>query len=156
GVSAMVESANQTWLNSIWSHAASAGADGYYPDSIRLLSMIVMSGNWWAPSATSGTPPTITSTAVTTATAGSSYSYDVNASGSPTPTYSLTTFPTGMSINTTTGAIAWTPSTGGSFPVTVKAANGVSPDATQSFSITVSSTAPAITSTPGTTAVAGN
>jgi endo-1,4-beta-D-glucanase Y len=64
GVSAMTDAANQTWLNSIWSRAASSGNNGYYPDSIKLISMIVMSGNWWSPDATSAnTPPTITAIA---------------------------------------------------------------------------------------------
>ncbi|MEK4851725.1 glycosyl hydrolase family 8 [Paenibacillus sp. FSL H7-0756] len=47
GVSAMTSSANQSWLNSLWSHTASSAAEDYYEDSIKLFSMIVMSGNWW-------------------------------------------------------------------------------------------------------------
>jgi endoglucanase len=60
GVSAMTDAANQSWLNSIWTHAANTNTENYYNDSIRLLSMIVMSGNWWSPDATTNTPPTIT------------------------------------------------------------------------------------------------
>ena len=45
-----------------------------------------------------------------------------------------------MTINPTTGLIQWTPSAAGNFDVTVKAANGVSPDATQSFTINVAIT----------------
>lgn len=60
GVSAMTDAANQAWLNSIWSRAANTNTENYYNDSIRLLSMIVMSGNWWSPDATTNTPPTIT------------------------------------------------------------------------------------------------
>lgn len=48
GVSAMTSSANQSWLNSLWSHTANSSAEDYYEDSIKLFSMIVMSGNWWA------------------------------------------------------------------------------------------------------------
>ncbi|KHF35575.1 Endoglucanase precursor [Paenibacillus sp. P1XP2] len=47
GVSAMTSSANQSWLNSIWSKTAGSSNEGYYEDSIKLFSMIVMSGNWW-------------------------------------------------------------------------------------------------------------
>ena len=68
---------------------------------------------------------------------GQLYSYDVNASGNPTSTFSLTTFPIEMTINSTSGLIEWTPATTGDYAVTVKAANGVSPDATQSFAISV-------------------
>jgi hypothetical protein len=60
GVSAMTDAANQSWLNAIWSRAANTNTENYYNDSIRLLSMIVMSGNWWSPDGITNTPPTIT------------------------------------------------------------------------------------------------
>ncbi|WP_340023988.1 glycosyl hydrolase family 8 [Paenibacillus sp. FSL K6-1096] len=47
GVSAMISSANQSWLNSLWSHTAGSAAEDYYEDSLKLFSLIVMSGNWW-------------------------------------------------------------------------------------------------------------
>jgi endo-1,4-beta-D-glucanase Y len=49
GVSAMVDSSNQSWLNAIWNHTVSVSNQGYYEDSIKMISMIVMSSNWWAP-----------------------------------------------------------------------------------------------------------
>ena len=58
---------------------------------------------------TVGVPPTIISTAVTEATVSQPYYYDVDANGIPAPTYALTTKPTGMTINSTTGEINWTP-----------------------------------------------
>ncbi|MEK3758587.1 glycosyl hydrolase family 8 [Paenibacillus sp. FSL P4-0338] len=48
GVGAMTSSANQSWLNSLWSHTANSAPENYYEDSLKLFSMIVMSGNWWA------------------------------------------------------------------------------------------------------------
>lgn len=50
-VSAMVDSANQEWLNVLWEHMASSATDEctYFDNSIRLLVMITVSGNWWAP-----------------------------------------------------------------------------------------------------------
>lgn len=48
GVGAMTSSVNQSWLNSLWSHTADSAAENYYEDSLKLFSMIVMSGNWWA------------------------------------------------------------------------------------------------------------
>ena len=102
--------------------------------------------------ATTINAPVITSLAVTSGTAGQLYSYDVNASGNPTPSYSLTTRPSGMTINSSSGLIQWTPSSIGNYNVTVKAANGVSPDATQSFVINVvqsqQNRAPVITTSP--------
>ncbi|MEI6083193.1 MAG: PQQ-dependent sugar dehydrogenase [Verrucomicrobiota bacterium] len=90
--------------------------------------------------------PAITSLPVTTAVAGAAYSYDVSATGNPAPTYSLSTFPSGMSINATTGLITWTPAATGNFSVTVQAANGVLPNSTQSFTLKVNADQPPTTS----------
>jgi len=62
-VSAMVASTNQTWLNNLWNYmkTVNINRDGYYGNSIKLLSLIVISGNWWAPDADlfkTGTPQT--------------------------------------------------------------------------------------------------
>jgi glucose/arabinose dehydrogenase len=87
--------------------------------------------------------PSFTSSPVTTAVVNAAYTYDANAAGNPAPTFSLTSAPTGMSINATTGVINWTPTSTGNFSVTIQAANGVSPNATQGpFTITVSPDAP--------------
>lgn len=51
GVAAMADGSHKPWLNSLWSTIEGAGSEGYYEDTLRLLSMIVMSGNWWAPEA---------------------------------------------------------------------------------------------------------
>jgi endo-1,4-beta-D-glucanase Y len=49
GVSAIVDKANQQWLDGIWDQISKAPPDDYYGDTIRLISMIVISGNWWTP-----------------------------------------------------------------------------------------------------------
>jgi len=56
-------------------------------------------------------PPVIESDPVTTAKEGAVYTYDVEAvdPDGGTLTYSLTVSPTGMTINSTTGVISWTP-----------------------------------------------
>jgi glucose/arabinose dehydrogenase len=81
--------------------------------------------------------PVITSTPITVAVVNAAYTYDVSASGNPAPSFSLVTGPAGLTIDQSTGVISWTPSSTGNFDVTVRAANGVQPDATQSFTITV-------------------
>ena len=50
-VSAMINPANQQWLNRLWDHNASISTndDVYFGNTLRLLSMIVVSGNWWSP-----------------------------------------------------------------------------------------------------------
>jgi endoglucanase len=50
GPGAMVNSANQDWVNAMWNHLSSRDwQEAYYEDTIKLLSLIIMSGNWWAP-----------------------------------------------------------------------------------------------------------
>ncbi len=51
-VAAMVEpesGTNQPWLDALWDEIASRPPEEYYADSIKLLCMLVASGNWWAP-----------------------------------------------------------------------------------------------------------
>lgn len=50
-VNAMIGAENQAWLDALWSHLLSRDPDddGYYGNSVRLLCMIVISGNWWVP-----------------------------------------------------------------------------------------------------------
>lgn len=81
-------------------------------------------------------PPIITSVPITEAEVGLPYSYDVEASGTPAPSFALLTSPSGMSIDASTGLIAWTPTQGGLFSVTVKVTNSVGMNE-QSFTVTV-------------------
>ena len=82
--------------------------------------------------------PNIISTPITSATVGEAYTYNVNATdpNGDTLTYSLTIELTGMTINSTTGLINWTPTSTGDYDVTVKVSDGYLID-TQSFIITV-------------------
>lgn len=51
-VAAMVEPAsgsNQAWLDALWDELVGRAPSDYYGDSIKLLAMIVVSGNWWVP-----------------------------------------------------------------------------------------------------------
>jgi hypothetical protein len=97
--------------------------------------------------------PLITSTPVTSVEIEEPYAYDVNAIGKPAPTFSLGNHPLGMTINTSSGLISWTPTATqvGLYNVTVQASNIKGTDA-QTFTImTIDKyTAPQITSTPGT------
>ena len=82
-------------------------------------------------------PPVIVSTPITEAVAGVPYTYTVQATGVPAPAFSLAAGPTGMTIDPASGLIQWTPLAAGLFPITVVAANGISPDAQQTFAVTV-------------------
>jgi hypothetical protein len=103
-------------------------------------------------------PPSFTSSNNTTFAVGSAGSFTVTASGSPAPTFSESgTLPAGVSLNTTTGALSGTPAanTGGTYPITITAHNGIGADATQSFTLTVDQ-APVITSGNSTTFSVGS
>ena len=56
GVGAMADTANQAWLNDLWDLvvATPLDAEDYYGNTLKLLGMIVMSGNWWSPQAVAG------------------------------------------------------------------------------------------------------
>uniref|UniRef100_UPI0010F736E6 glycosyl hydrolase family 8 n=1 Tax=Chitinivorax sp. B TaxID=2502235 RepID=UPI0010F736E6 len=45
-VSAMVSNNNQAWLNKLWDHISKTDDKSYYADSIKMLSMIAVSGLW--------------------------------------------------------------------------------------------------------------
>ena len=96
-------------------------------------------------------PPTITSSSTSTTFAeGSSGTYTFTATGTPTPTFSESgSLPSGVSLSSA-GTLSGTPAQDGAFPITVTASNGFSPNATQSFTLTV--TAPPSISEPSTSA----
>ncbi|MCP4782851.1 MAG: tandem-95 repeat protein, partial [Fuerstiella sp.] len=103
--------------------------------------------------------PGITSTAITTATEDSLYSHDVDASDidvGDTLSFSLDSAPNGMTIDSGTGVIQWTPDNSyvGTHSVTVRVKDVLFATDTQSFDITVANVndAPTITSFAVTTA----
>jgi len=52
GVGAMVDAQNQAWLNELWAITSDYSSQGsYYEDTLSVLAMIAMSGNWWPPEA---------------------------------------------------------------------------------------------------------
>ncbi|MBL8247055.1 MAG: hypothetical protein JNK95_01660 [Candidatus Competibacter sp.] len=83
--------------------------------------------------------PQIASSPVTTATVGQPYGYDVNATDADGDalSYALNAASAGMSIQASSGLIAWTPTAAGDVPVTVEVSDGQGGRAIQSFSIQV-------------------
>ena len=101
--------------------------------------------------------PAVTSDASTTFTVGSAGSFTVAATGYPQPTFSESgALPNGVTLDSVSGQLSGTPAagTGGTYLVTLTASNGVAPDASQSFTLTVDQ-APAITSGASTTLTVG-
>ncbi|MHB8954831.1 MAG: putative Ig domain-containing protein [Pirellulaceae bacterium] len=108
-------------------------------------------------------PPNITSVPPTEANVGETYLYAVRATDpeDDSLSFSLTTTPTGMTIDSQTGTITWTPvaSQAGSRDVVVRVDDGQGGSATQKCTVVVSSGTtnqpPIITSSPLMTATTG-
>ena len=47
----MVNATNQVWLNKLWTNVVnqSVSSGQYYDNTIKMICLIVMSGNWWTP-----------------------------------------------------------------------------------------------------------
>ncbi|MEO8409007.1 MAG: Ig-like domain-containing protein [Propionivibrio sp.] len=91
--------------------------------------------------ASGGHPPAITSSPVNSANQDQAYSYQVTATDpdGDALTFTLDTAPSGMSIGSTTGLIAWTPNATqvGANAVAVRVTDATSLSVTQNFSISV-------------------
>lgn len=100
--------------------------------------------------------PVFTSASSTTFTVGQAGSFTVTASGTPAPTFLASGLPGWASFNTSSGLLSGTPpnNTGSPFAIVFTAQNGVTPDATQNFTLTVSQPAP--TAVGDTANAAGN
>ena len=99
--------------------------------------------------------PVVTSANTTTFTAGTAGSFAVTTTGFPLPTVTVSgALPSGVMFagGSGSGALTGTPAanTSGSYPLTVTASNGVLPNATQAFTLTVNGP-PAFTSANATT-----
>ena len=143
-----------------------SGTSGSYP-------MTITAANGVSPNATQSftltvnpatpTAPAITSGGSATFTVGTQGSFSVLTTGNPTASITESgALPSGVSFTDNgdgTATLAGTPAAGtsGSYPITITAANGVSPNATQSFTLTVNpaAAAPVITSAGATTFAAG-
>ncbi|HEY8301486.1 MAG TPA: putative Ig domain-containing protein [Jatrophihabitans sp.] len=128
-----------------------AGSAGSYP-------ITVTASNSSGPSATQtltisvGTPPAITSSKAAKFTIGSAGTFTVTTTGEPAPSITESgTLPAGLKFTdagTGSATISGTPTgSGGTYPVTVTAANKVKPDASQTLTIQVDES-PTLTTTP--------
>ena len=122
------------------------GAGGVYPLTILAYNSVSPEAQQ-AFTLTVEEAPSFKSSAKATFVAGTSGSYQVSAYGYPAPAYSETgRLPAGLSLSSgglLTGAAA--AGAGGVYPVTITASNGISPNASQAFTLTVHQ-APAFTS----------
>jgi streptogramin lyase len=92
----------------------------------------------------SASSPAITSASAATFTVGTAGSFTVTATGFPAPSLSESgALPSGVTFNSATGVLSGTPAagTGGSYPITFTARNGIGTDAVQRFTLTVNEAA---------------
>jgi hypothetical protein len=105
-------------------------SNGFPPDATQSVMVIVN-----PPS----TPPSITTgSALPGGTVGTAYQVTLAASGTNPIAWSVTagTLPSGLTLSAS-GALSGTPTTAGSYSFTVKATNGVAPDATKGVTLTI-------------------
>jgi hypothetical protein len=124
-------------------------SNGVHPDGTQSFALVVYG------------PPTITSAANATFTEGSAGTFTVTTNGLPTPALSESgTLPNGVTFTDNgdgSATLAGTPAPGtnGVYNFTIGSSNGISPDTSQSFTLTVD-VAPGITSADNTTFIEGS
>lgn len=84
-------------------------------------------------------PPEITTSDLPNGTSGTTYSQTLTATGGAPFTWSIAggSLPSGLTLTPQTGVISGMPNANGTFNFTVRVSNGMNPDATKSFSITI-------------------
>src|SRR5437763_17143140 len=98
-----------------------------------------------AGTALAGPKPVITSPTAATGQVAVAFSYQITASNGPIISYGATPLPAGLSVNTSTGVISGTPTTAGTYSVTISATNS-SGTGSATLTFTINTPAPAITS----------
>src|SRR5437868_7085794 len=98
-----------------------------------------------AGTALAGPKPVITSPTAATGQVGVAFSYQITASNGPIISYNATGLPAGLSVNTSTGLISGTPTTAGTYSVTISATNS-SGTGSATLTLTIKPPPPVITS----------
>jgi hypothetical protein len=93
-------------------------------------------------------PPVFTSTPPSSAQVGVDFSYRPVITTNSRTTFSLTGAVPGLTVDPTTGTLSGTPTTAGTYSLTITATNGAPTTASQTFTLTVAPVTPPPTSTP--------
>lgn len=103
-----------------------------------------------------GIAPTITSSGQASVGVGQTLTHTFVAQGDPPPALSYANENLPAGVTRTGDTLSGTPTTAGTYTIDVKASNGVSPEATQTFRLIVTGDAPLITSVSTATTIVGN
>jgi RHS repeat-associated protein len=128
--------------------------NGVSPAAVTSTLTITVTAKPTAPTFTADSPPMA-------AAVGTPYTYTFTATGAPTPTYAVAagSLPDGLSLDQSSGTLSGKPASAGSFNFTIRATNGISPDAltpTITITVTPKPTAPTFTAdSPPTAAAVG-
>ncbi len=126
-----------------WNTAADGSGTAYADGATYPFTANAILYAQWTANAPVGQAPAITSANSATFTVGSAGGFTVTTTGSPIPALSESgALPSGVSFSDNgdgTATILGTPTSGtaGGYPITITAGNGLTPNATQSFSLTV-------------------
>ena len=128
------------------------GTAGAYPLTITATNGIVPDATQDFTLTVNPLPPSITSASTTAFSLNTPGVFTVQATGDPTPSISESgALPSGVTFTDNgngTATLGGTPDAGtvGTYPLTITATNGVAPDATQDFTLSVNLLPPSITS----------
>ncbi|MBE2182462.1 MAG: putative Ig domain-containing protein, partial [Anaerolineae bacterium] len=110
----------------------------------------------WSLNITTSDAPTITSANAATVVSGTAFTHTFTASGNPAPTLSYVPGALPAGVTLAGNVFSGTPTVPGTYTVNVTAINGISPDAAQTFTLTVAAAPPTITSANNTTFTEGS
>ena len=117
----------------LWTKGPTAATNTYPNQGANFSNMKVV----WVPSGPVPQPPSITSAPVPAqGTVGVPFQHQCQASGTPAPGFYALNLPPGLSLSPA-GLISGIPTLAGTFSGTIVATNGVAPNATQLFNITI-------------------
>jgi hypothetical protein len=122
------------------------GINRFHENGVALVNATLADGSIViALGRTSGAAPTFTNVEPPPGTNHKAYTFQFTASGSPPPLFNVAAgdLPPGLTL-APNGLLSGTPTEPGEFPITLRAANGISPAATHEYTLTIQPRLPVI------------